>query len=135
MVRSVEKLTGDSDDSAIFLDRDLEVPDLQGEHLSQVTYLERRVSQHGKNYFTLGVQIVDGPCAGESVFGRVYPGESLRQFLDVCGVTPDGDNALLGEDIIGAKLVVVVGTTDVRRPDGRTETQFVITGIKKASIA
>jgi hypothetical protein len=111
----VSKLSAQSGEDEILSlqNEDLEVPDLTGEHEAVITYFEKKKSKNGNPYFSLGVQVTSGPGEGEGVFGRVFPGRSLRFLLELIGVDPSKSKQLRKEDIIGKAVKIRVQESEM----------------------
>ena len=127
MKREVKGLNNESvDDAVMFVEEDLEVPDLSGEHLAEVRSLEKRTSRKGNTYYTVRVRICSGAAEGESVFGTVFPGRPLRTFLQAVGIDPSRKRELRRDEVIGKKVTILVGTQEVEGVGGSVETEYVI---------
>ncbi|MCA9446685.1 MAG: hypothetical protein KC931_06190 [Candidatus Omnitrophica bacterium] len=92
---------------------DLDSPDLSGEHEVVVTHFEKKESKNGKVYFSVRGLIPSGVGEGESFFGAVYPGRSLRAFLDLIHVDPSQSEGLKRDDVVGKLVRVRVQESDM----------------------
>ena len=114
-MKEVTKLSSQSDQEQFMplTKEDLDVPDLTGEHDAVITYFEKKQSKNGKPYFSVGGQIPSGVGEGENVFGRVFPGRSLKSFLDLIGVDPSHSEGLKRDDVIGKTVRIRVQESEM----------------------
>lgn len=127
MTTEVSKLTPENaQDSYISLGED-SPQDLTGTHEGRVFYMEGKVSAKGTQYHSVGVEITCGPGQGKAVFGRVYRGRSMDEFLRALKLDPAAvGNQLNGQQVIGQRVRITVAAEEQEAVGGGTETRWVI---------
>lgn len=127
MTTEVSKLTPESPQDAYIVIDDGEPVDLTGAHEGKIFYFERKTSAKGNTYYSVGVEITSGPGKGESVFGRVFKGKKMDEFLRSIGQDPDTPVATLSRDqVVHQRVRITVAAEEQEAVGGGTETRWVI---------